>query len=646
MILQMELIALIAVSGNSIGPHMPMLESPPPHTQLGEVMPSCSLDQPVRFGVFEVDVGAGELRKQGLRIKLHEQPFKVLLTLLERPGELITRKELHERLWPRDTFVEFENGLNSAISRLREALGDTVENPRFIETVPRHGYRFLADVSRPAPAHAFLSSKRGISALLLILGALVVFGIVFRLAARTPKPIHSLAVLPFRNLGTGTAEDYFADGMTDAITTELARLGISKVISETSVERFRDTKESVPDIARTLGVDAIVEGAVLREGNRVRITVQLIRADTDRHVWADSYERQMTDVLGLQDDIALGVARAIKLELSPAASDHSPSPRPLNPDAYEAYLKGRYFMQTPASYERAKGYFQQAIQLDPTYASAYAGLSDYYVFAEDSLPGEAQAEALRKAREYAQQALRLDPDLPDGHSSLAYVYFYADWNWPAADQEFNRAVALGPGLARSHRWYAIYLTALGRGPESMSQAERAVDLDPLSISAHDAVAIAAVCFGHYDRAIEEAHNILDLDSNDARGYADLAIAHFQKGMYQDALQDAEKGLDLSHRNPFLLSLAAMIHGRLGHVVQASKLVEEMRAARRKGFVSPYFFATAFVGMRRPKQALDALEEGYKIRDGYMVGLYATPWFSPLQSDPRFQDLLQRMNFRR
>jgi TolB-like protein/DNA-binding winged helix-turn-helix (wHTH) protein/Tfp pilus assembly protein PilF len=600
----------------------------------------------VSFGAFDLDPASGELRKHGIRIKLHEKPFQLLLALLEHAGEVATRKELQERLWPHDTIVEFENGLNNAISRLREALGDTVENPRFIETVPRHGYRFLADVSRPAPAPASIPSKRWIQALLLALGTLVVFGVVFRLPARTPKPIQSLAVLPFRNLGPGAADDYFAEGITDAITTQLAKTGVPKVISETSVAQFKDTQKPVPEIARMLDVDAVVEGAVLREGDQVRITVQLIRADTDRHVWADSYQRRLADMLALQDDVASGVADAIKLKLSPDAARRPASSKHVNPAAYEAYLKGRYFMQTPESYQRAKDYFQQAIQLDPTYSSAYAGLSDFYVFAQDFLPNEAQSEALLKAREYAQQALRLDPDLPDSHSSLAYVYFYVDWNWPAADQEFNRAIALGPGFARSHRWYAIYLTALGRGAGAMSQAQRAVDLDPLSISAHDAVAIAAVCFGHFDRAIEEARKILDLDSNDTRGYADLAIAHFQKGMYQDALQDAEKGLYLSHRDPFLLSIAAMIHGRLGQVEQASKLVEEMRAARRKRFVSPYFFATAFVGMGRPKQALDALEEGYKVRDGYMVGLYATPWFSPLRSDPRFQDLLQRMNFPR
>jgi len=306
-------------------------------------MPGPSPQLAIRFGSFEVNPSTGELRKQGIRIKLHEKPLQVLLTLLEHPGEVITRKELQERLWPGDTFVEFENGLNNAISRLREALGDTAESPRFIETVPRHGYRFLAEISTPVPAPQVRTGmgRRWLLVCGSILVAALAVGGMYRLARGRDPAIHSLAVLPFRNLSAGAPDEYFTDGMTDAVTTELAKLGISKVISETSVAQFKDTKKPVPEIARALQVDAVVEGAVLREGNQVRITVQLIRAETDRHVWAESYQRQMTDILALQDEVALGVAHAIKLELSPGATGHSSSARPVNPEAYEAHLKGR-----------------------------------------------------------------------------------------------------------------------------------------------------------------------------------------------------------------------------------------------------------------------------------------------------------------
>src|SRR5215470_5809682 len=428
----------------------------------------------VSFGSFEVNASTGELRKQGIRIKLHEKPLQVLLALLEHPGEVVTRRELQERLWPGDTFVEFENGLNNAISRLREALGETSGSPRFIETVPRPGYRFVAEVSKPLLRPKLANSRKWV----LVFGSILVAGVaaagVYRLArGRRDSPIHSLAVLPFRSLSAGVRDEYFTDGMTDAVTTELAKLGVSKVISETSVAQFKGTKKPVPEIARALQVDAVVEGAVLREGNQVRITVQLIRADSDRHVWAESYQRQMTDILALQDEVALGVAHAIKLELSPGAAGQSSSPKPVNSEAYEAYLKGRYFLQKPDdSFFRTGDYFQQAIQLDPGYAPAYAGLAQYYVLLptgsqppERMIPKE---QALSKAREYAQKAIRLDPDLPDSHASLAYLYLM-DWNWHDADREFQRAIALAPGLAQEHGLYSAYLAAMGRGAEAVAE---------------------------------------------------------------------------------------------------------------------------------------------------------------------------------
>jgi TolB-like protein/DNA-binding winged helix-turn-helix (wHTH) protein len=604
-------------------------------------MPSLAPHPVIRFGAFELDRESGELRKHGVRLRLHDKPLQVLLALLERPSQLVTRKELQERLWPGDTFVEFENGLNNAISRLREALGDAAESPRFIETVPRHGYRFIPEVSRAVSSSpASGSFRRWLLAILLSVGAAaLVLGVAFHLALPRPKTIQSLAVLPFRTLGAGTSEEYFTDGMTDAVTTELAKVGVPKVISETSVAQFKDTKKSVPEIARALSVDAIVEGAVLRDGDEVRITVQLIRGDNDRHVWAESYQRPVKDILALQNEVALGVARAIKLELSPGAAVQHTSPKPVNAEAYEAYLKGRYFMQKrDESALRAKDYFQQAIQLDPGYAPAYAGLSDFYVL---TLPPK---EALPKAKEYTQRALQLDSNLPDGHISLAYIYFYDDWNWLAAGEEFQRAISLAPGLAESHRWYAVYLAAMGRMAQAMREAQRALELDPLSISAHHGAAIAAVSASQYDRSIDEGRKIIELDPNDPRAYLDMSVGHLEKRMYQEALQDTGKGLALSHRDPFFLSMAAYVYGRLGNMEQATKLVDEMRAAREKNPVSSFLFATAFVGMGKEKEAMDALEEGYKAHDPDIVGLNSTPWFGPLRSDPRFQNLVRQMNF--
>ena len=605
-------------------------------------MPSRSQNPLVRFGVFEVNPAAGELRKHGIRIKLHEKPFQVLLALLERPGEVVTRKELQQRLWPGDTIVEFENGLNNAIGRLREALGDTAENPRFLETLPRRGYRFLPPVSPSLPPSRAFLFRRWLFAVGIILGVILLIGAVSRLALTRKQTIHSLAVLPFRNLGPATEDDYFADGITDAVTTELAKLGVSKVISETSVMQFKDTKKTVPEIAKQLGVEAVIEGAVLREGNAVRITVQLIRADTDQHVWADSYRRQTKDILALQNEVALGVARGIALKLSPRAAGRSALPRPINPEVYDAYLKGRYYLQKGRedAFARAKDYFEQAIRLDSSYAPPYAGLSDYYVLT-DALPPK---EALPKAKEFAQKALQLDETLPDAHASLGFVFFYVDWNWPAAEQEFKRAIELDPHLVRVHRWYGLYLATLGRDLEALAETQRAVDLDPLSISAHDTLAMSAIWARQYDRAIQEGQKIFELDANDPRAYERMAVGHFQKGMYQDAVQEADKGLDLSHRDPTFLCLSAYAHGRLGQREQAGKLLSELRAAGRTRYVPSYFLATALLGMGKQNEALAALQEGFKTHDPYMVFLRSTPWFDPLRSDPRFLDLLRRMNF--
>lgn|SRR5215469_691972 len=607
-------------------------------------MPPAPSQSGVRFGAFEVDSAAGELRHKGVRIKLHEKPFQLLLALLEHPGELVTRKALQERLWPGDTFVEFENSLNNAIGRLREALGDTAATPRFIETIPRRGYRFIAEVSQAASTPPKAHFRRWLVAGGLALAfALVVLAVVtlIRLDRASAEPIKSLAVLPFRDLGTGAQDDYFASGMTDAVTTELATLGVSKVTSETSIQKFKNTTESVPEIARTLGVDAVVEGAVLHEGDRVRITVQLIRAETDKHVWAQSYEREMTNVLALQDEVALGVAQAINLKLSTGALAGLNQSKQVNPEAYKDYLKGQYYLtevvEDPLAH--AKDYFQQAIQLDPTYAPAYTGLA----FCYDETQLLPTKQAMPEAKKYAEEALQLDPNLPDAHLTLAEIAG-SDWNWPAADQEFEKAITLAPSLVIARVLYTSYLVFMGRDGEAMTQAQRAEDLDPLSTLAHNTAARARFGLGQYDQALEEGHRIIELDPNNPAGYHDLAVAYFQKGMYSEALHNTEKCIALTNRDPYFLAFAALIHGHLGQMKDAQDLLQEMQAVNRKHYVSPLLFATAYVGLQEPKQAIDALEEGYKIHDAYMTALYATPWFSPLRPDPRFQRLLREMNF--
>lgn len=595
----------------------------------------------IRFGAFEVDSRTGELRKSGIRVKLHEKPFQLLLALLERPGDVVTRKELQERLWPGQEFVEFENGLNNAIGRLREALGDTADSPRFVETIPRHGYRFLAEVAPALPKPQTRIPRGFLISAAVVLAAVVLAGLFLWHNRAQAQPIRSVAVLPFRDLGTGTQNDYFAAGMTDAVTTDLAEKRMLKVVSETSVARFKNTKETIPEIARALGVDGVVEGAVLQEGDRVRITVQLIRAGTDRHVWADSYERQLANVLALQDQVAEGVANAIEVKLSPAAARMASPPRQVNASAYQAYLEGHYYAQkTSDEFFRAKAYFEQSIALDPSFAPAYAGLSDYYCKISDS--DLSSKEALPKCGDYARQALRLDPNSPKGHVALANFYFL-NWNWSSANQEYQRAIALAPGLAAAHEWYATYLDIMGRKAQSLEEAQRAVALDPLFPHAHDTLAAAAFLSGEYGRAAEECHQLLELEPSGPGGPACMAQDLMYTGKFKEALGELEKDIALTHRDPNVLSLTAIDYAHLGQMQQASKLVEEIEADSKRQYVSPSLLAEPLAAMGKEKEAMDDLEECYKLHDFAVVTLKADPFWAPLRSDPRFQKLLHEMN---
>jgi TolB-like protein/Tfp pilus assembly protein PilF len=529
----------------------------------------------------------------------------------------------------------------NAISRLREALGDTARHPRFIETIPRHGYRFLPEVVVASPTPRTTTHPPWLFAAGVTLLAALAVGLFLRFDRVEAHPIHSLAVLPFRDLGTGKQDDYFAAGMTDAVTTELAKLGVSKVTSETSVEKFQNTKETVPQIAHVLGVDAVVEGAVLQEGDRVRITVQLIRGDTDRHIWAQSYERELTNVLALQDQVALGVAQAIDLRLAPGAAISAVSRKQVNPDAYQDYLKGRYCLQQRSDeFYHAKDYFEAAIQSDPNYAPAYAGLSQYYWLGDALSP----QEALPEAKRYAQEALRLDPDLPEGHLDLAAVDFYFDWNWAGADQEFKRAIALAPASASAHYWYAMYLGAMGRYKRAMAEAQRTADLDPLSILSHSLMATAAASLGEYDRALEQTHEIAELDPSSPWVCNGMFLVDFPQGKYKDSLTDADKCLALTHRDPAFLMMAALADVHMGDVKQASRLVAEMKADSRHRYVSPTDFAEVFTCMGKKNEAMAAFEKGYKLHDSNMVSLNSDPVLRPLDADPRFQTLLREMNF--
>ncbi|MGA7632928.1 MAG: winged helix-turn-helix domain-containing protein [Terriglobales bacterium] len=465
----------------------------------------------LRFGTYEVSLQSGEVRKAGLRIRVQQQPMKLLEILLERPGEVVTREELCSRVWPNENFGDFDLALNIAIGKLRNALGDSAENPRFIETLPKRGYRFIADVSivdgelrpkRPgsasgdlteaepadttlvvAPTRQLWPGLRIIVAVALALSLPILAFWLFHSREPTPTGIQSLAVLPLENLSGDAAQDYFADGMTDELITDLAQISALRVISRTSVMVYKGARKPLPQIAHELNVDAVVEGTVLRSGDQVRITAQLIDASTDKHLWSQSYEGELRDTLALQKRVAGAIADQIRINLTPQEQAALKSLKVVNPEAYESYLKGRYFWnkRTSDGLKVALAYFKQAVEEDPKYTQAYSGLADTYALLGDwQYAVMTPKEAFPQAKAAAIKALELDNTLGEAHNSLAFVLDGFDWDLDAGGIEFRRAIELNPGYATAHHWYAWHLSLLGRYDEAIAEMRKAENLDPLS----------------------------------------------------------------------------------------------------------------------------------------------------------------------
>src|ERR1700728_522019 len=546
-----------------------------------------------RFADFEVDVRARQLRKHGTKIKLHGQPFQMLLMLLEPAGEVVSREQMQEKLWPADTFVDFEHSLNTSIKRLRQALNDSATEPRFIETLPRVGYRFIAPVTASSsdenigelaadsfhgpsavsgtpgattqassPRHSLAWFLGLAMAGVAIAGVFIAFNVartrdhltgIIRpakndagLSATAKKSRRSVAVLPLQNLSADPSQNYFADGMTDELTTDLAQFADLRVISRTSAMHYKDGNKTAPQIGKELGVDALVEGSVERVGDRVRIRAQLIDCATDRHLWAQSYDREMKDVLSLQTEAAREIAEQNGGSVGlPQLASRGTNPAPVDPEAYEAYLKGRYFWnkRTPDGLNKSIEYFGQAITKDPSFAAAYAGLADAYsLLGSDVLPADA---ANSKARANASKALKLDPNIAEGHAVLALVEFYYDWNWKQSEQEFRRAIELNPNYATAHQWYSYYLTAMLRFPEAVEQAEAAQQIDPLSLSINTTLASRYRHAGRMDDAIRLDDRTLEMDPNFVPAHFSLAGVYGNQQRWPQALDEYKKVIAVS-----------------------------------------------------------------------------------------------------
>ena len=618
----------------------------------------------LRFGAFTVDLQLGELRKYGTRIRLQEQPFQVLAMLMERPGDLVTREELRQRLWPADTFVDFDHGLNAAISRLRDALNDSAEKPRYIETIPRRGYRFIdkIEVTDPAPKAVqdpvppqAVSVHRHFKPAWLIAGFLVLLCVVgvalFVSRSRrsnshgAPVAIRSIAVLPLANLSGDPSQDYFAEGMTDELISDLAQVSALRVISRTSVMQYKNARKPLRDIGKDLSVDAIVEGTVERSGGRVRISAQLIQAATDTHLWAKTYERDLGDVLALQDEVAAAIAREIRVQLLPSEQQRLTRARAVNPDAYEAYLRGLYHInkRTQPDLEKSTAYFQQAVQLDPEYALAYAGLADSYALRGSLLYMRSSPQDLiPKSKTAARKALEIDPSLGEAHATLAYVETLYDWDWATSSEDFKRAIELAPNYAQAHLWYAMHLAAIGQSKAAIAEVMRARELDPLSPIINTTLGLMLYFDNQYEKAVDQFHRVLDLNPDFYVAHWELGLAYEQQGKYEKARSEFQKARSLSPANTTILESIGEIDAFSGHKDEARKILDQLTRLSTHEFVSTYVLAELHLALGNKDEALNALEKACAERDSNLIYVNADPALSPLHSDPRFQNLIKRI----
>jgi TolB-like protein/DNA-binding winged helix-turn-helix (wHTH) protein/Flp pilus assembly protein TadD len=632
----------------------------------------------VRFGTYELSLQSGEVRKAGVKIRVQQQPLKLLEVLLERPGEVVTREELRSRVWPNESFGDFDQAVNIAIAKLRSALGDSADNPRYIETLPKRGYRFIADVSfvdtdgrirRSESASADSPviepvnepvteprdsatpvvpqpPKRLPPPVLMALATVAVLAILsvwfFRSRAHAPA-IRSLAVLPLENLSGDASQNYFSDGMTDELITNLAQISALRVISRTSVMVYKGARKPLPQIARELHVDAVVEGTVLRAGDRVRITAQLIDAATDKHLWSQSYEGELRDTLALQDRVARAIAEQIQINLTPREQAALKSVRVVNPEAYESYLKGRFFWnkRTAEGLRVALAYFNQAIEENPNYAQAYSGLADTYALLGDwQYAVMTPAQAFPKAKAAALRAVELDSAQGEAHNSLAFVLEGFDWDLDSGGREFRRAIELNPGYATAHHWYAWHLALLGRYDEAIAEMRKAESLDPLSLIINADLAELLVIAHSYDESMRQSRKTIEMDPNFAMAHNQLGQAYLQQHMYEQAVVELQKAVQLSAGSPTCIANLARAYALSGRRSEALKLLNGLKTSSTPGFSHASEIAAIYVSLGDKDEAMNWLEKGYAER--FNPGVLIRPGFDPLRSDPRFQNLVHRI----
>ena len=574
----------------------------------GPVQNTSSGSQIIRFSTFELDVRAGELRKHGCRIKLQEQPLRILQMLLANPGTLVTREQLHSTLWPSNTYVDFDHGLNKAINKLREALGDSADTPRFIETMARRGYRFVADLNSEAGA------------------------------------IRSLLVLPLENLSRDPEQEYFADGLTEALITNLAKISALRVTSRTTAMFYKRAQKPLPEIARELGVEGIVEGTVLRYEGRVRISAQLLHAPTDSHLWAESYDRDLRDILALQSEVSRAIVREIQVKVAPHEQVQLASTHQVDAEVYEIYLRGRYFWNKRTLGGMSKGaeYFQQAIERDPQYAAAYAGLADSaarlgwwgYVSPE---------EGCARAKVAALKALEIDNTLADAHAALGFALLHYDRSFLAAEQACRRAVELDPRSSVAAQAYACCLIALARFDEAVSEALRATRLDPLSLALQWFAGVVLYQARQYDRAIAQSRRCLELDPSFPPAHSTIAFALAKQPTGDAGIPELEEAVRATDANQFFLGVLGYCYAMANRRGDALRVLEQLQPPAQR-YLSAFWPAVICGSLGDRDEAFRLLEISYREHAPWMPYVKVAPFVDELRSDRRFASLLRLMNF--
>lgn len=621
----------------------------------------------LRFDIFELDLRAGELRKRDLKLRLQGQPIEVLAILLQRAGDVVTREEIRAQIWTADTFVDFDHSLHNAIAKLREALGDSAETPRYIETLPRRGYRFIAPVeevgtqksessAENAPIRKALVGVRRPSArmaialtllTLIVIGSGVWLASVYSRRAIAAPPIRSIAVLPLDNFSGDPSQNYFVDGMTDELITDLAKVSALRVISRTSVMRYKGTKKGLPEIARELNVDGIVEGSVTRSGQRVRITAQLLHAPTDKHLWAETYERDLGDVLRLQSEVAQAIAEQVRAQVTPQQQVQLRSARPVNPEAYEAYVRGRYYLSNQFTMaqplNQAKSYFEESIKKDPGFALAYSGLADSYVYLSffHQIPPES---AYQSATEALRRAAELDDTIGEIHDTLALLSWRFKWDWAAAERELNKAIALAPSYSCAHEDHAVYLGFMGRRDEALAELAKSIEMDPGPSSA---LTEAGTFYQLRDwpRLVEASRRGIASNPNEWVEHYNLAVGYEGTKKFLEAVFEYQKAVEISNGDQDATAALAHAYAVIGKRAEAQKILRDLQQKSKTAYVSPYFLATIYAGLGEKDKAFEFLEKAYRERSLEISWhLKADLRVDSLRSDPRFQKLLQRIGF--